>query len=1151
MRTLPWAVVLVLLACRTAAAVDTAPAIGLRENTPEDYALVGAKIIVAPGQTIESGTIIIRDGKIDSVAIGDAAPQGFRHIDVKGKTIYPGFIDSYTELAVEGAPGPGYWNGQVTPQRAVATGFKSDAALNKSLRSQGFTARVAAPQAGIIKGQSAVVLTANGSAAESVIDDSAALHIRLTVPFGGSREYPNSPMGAVALARQAMYDAQWFGQAMTAVQADSSLPRPDANVALAALDEYLEGTGLVIADAPNELFALRADRYAREFSLRMALLGSGNEYRQLDAIRDTRRTVIVPVDFPKPPEVASPAAALDVSLEELMHWRLAPENPGRLANAGVPIALTTAGLSDRGKFLEQLRKAVKRGLTAEAALRALTTTPAELFGVDHLVGTLEVGKIANLIVADGDLFEAKSTIIATWVNGKKYELKPEPVVSFVGKWLLKLAAPVGETKDWILTVTSEAEKPAAAIDRKQDEEQPKEKKPEGDAKSDVAASTEPDGASDVDADKSTDEPQVEEAKPETESPPVAEQPPKPKDDVDPDKKSPETEPKPAPAPDVKPKDDVDPNAEAPDKEEQADPEKKEAEQEKPADAKPKKPEAASLKPVKIAGFQLTGVFDGEKFDQPGKITLSATLVIDGDEQRLTGYFLLSDGRRVQFSGEREKQINGKEETSEEKAGDDDDDEAEDEDETNPEKKEKKADEPLVVELNYPLGTYGLTAAPEQAAIAFTDATVWTSGPDGTLENATVLIENGKIVAVGKDIEIPEGVKQIDCGGKHLTPGLIDCHSHIATDGGINESGQAITAEVRVGDMLDSDDINIYLQLAGGVTTSNILHGSANPIGGQNQVIKLRWGQGFDDVKFREAPPGIKFALGENVKQSNWSDRNSRYPQTRMGVDELMIDEFEAALAYRDQWQRWELDAKGLPPRRDLELDAIVEILEHQRWVHCHSYRQSEILAILKTFDRFGLRLGTLQHILEGYKLAPEMAARGVMGSSFSDWWAYKFEVYDAIPFNGALMHQAGIVVSFNSDDPEMARRLNQEAAKATKYGGVPPEEALKFVTLNPAKQLRIEQYVGSIEPGKHADLAVWSGPPMSTYSRCEQTWIDGRRYFDLKQDQELRKRDDKLRTALVQAVLNSDEEPAKPDENRVDPSTLWNRHDDFCTTHTH
>ena len=1145
MRKLLWAVLVVLLACRTAAAADTAPAEGLRDNTPADFALVGAKILVAPGQTIESGTVIIRDGKIDSVAAGDAVPEGLRRIDVKGKTIYPGFFDGHTEIAIETAPGPGYWNAQVTPQQSVATGYKSDDALNKTLRSQGFTARVVAPQAGIIKGQSAVVLTADGSPAETVINDSAALHIRLTVPPGGGRGYPNSPMGAVALARQAMYDAQWFGQALAAVRADASLPRPDANVALAALGEYLDGTRLIVADAPNELFALRADRFAREFSLRMALLGSGNEYRQLDAIRDTRRTVIVPVDFPKPPDVASPAAALNVTLEELMHWRLAPENPGRLAKAGIPIALTTAGLSDRGKFLEQLRKAVERGLPAEAALRGLTTTPAELFGVDHLVGTIEPGKIANLTVADGDLFAPKGKIIATWVNGRQYELKPKQVASFVGKWLLKSATPIGEVKEWILTVTEKDEKPAATIERKQDEKKPEEKAPEDDQASETENADS--NGQPADADQPKDEPQVEEAEPEKESPPAAEQPPKPRDDVDPDKKSPETEVKPAP-PAEKPNDDVDPNAEAPDKEKQPDAEMKEPEKEEVAKEKPKEQNGVNLKPVKVIGFQLTGVFDGDKFDQPGKITLSATLVTDGDHERLTGYFLLPDGRRVQFSGQRETP-DDKEEPKEEES-DEDEDETKSDDE--PDKNDKKDDKPLVVELNYPLGAYGLTSSPEQEAVAFTGAIVWTSGPEGIIEGATVLIDDGKIVAVGQDVEIAEGVKQIDCDGKHLTPGLIDCHSHIATDGGINESGQAITAEVRIGDLIDSDDINIYLQLAGGVTTSNILHGSANPIGGQNQVIKLRWGKLFDEVKFQEAPLGIKFALGENVKQSNWSERSpSRYPQTRMGVDELMIDEFEAALVYRDQWQRWERDAKGLPPRRDLELDAIVEVLDGKRWIHCHSYRQSEILAILKTLDRFGIRIGTLQHILEGYKLAPEMAARGVMGSSFSDWWAYKFEVYDAIPFNGALMHQAGIVVSFNSDDPEMARRLNQEAAKATKYGGVPPEEALKFVTLNPAKQLRIEQYVGSIEPGKHADLVVWSGPPMSTYSRCEQTWIDGRRYFDLKQDQELRKRDEKLRVALVQAVLNSGEEPAKPDENRVDPSTLWNRHDEFCTTHTH
>lgn len=1136
MRSLPWVLFAIVLTYRPVAAVDTAPITGLRDNTPDDFALVGAKIVVSPGKTIDNGTVVIRSGKIESVTAGDNAPDGLRQIDVSGKTIYPGFIDSFTQTDSGNTPGPGYWNGQIAPQRTVATGFEPDNSLNKTLRSQGFTARLVAPQGGIIKGQSAVVLTSDNSAAEAVLNDSAALHVRLTIPFGGSRGYPNSPMGAVALARQAMYDGQWFQKAMAAVTADSSLPRPDANVALAALGDYLNGTGLVIADAPNELFALRADRFAREFSLRMALVGSGNEYRQLDAIRDTKRTVIVPVDFPKPPEVASAEAALTASLEDLMHWRLAPENPGSLANAGVPIALTTDGLSDRGQFIANLRKAIERGLSAEDALRALTTTPAQLFEVDHLVGTVEPGKIANLIVADGDLFYAKGKIVDVWVNGRRFEMKAGPIATFAGKWLLKSTSQINDVKQWTFSVTGTVEKPAATIEPHEKKSKPKKEETNPSDDSDEGNGNGGNGAQpqdNVDPDEKSEETEKEQPKKE----PMTEE------QVDLDKVSPETAPNRPPTPEVKPADDVNPDKAKPE-EKPAEP-KLEVKPGKEAAPKSKDPTSETLKPVKITGYQINGLFAGDKFGESGKIAIAATLIAAGDEQTLTGSFLLPDGRRVPFTGAPKEDEKKKDEKSkDEKAG-----EKEDKADDKSDSEDKKIENPFLVEVNYPLGSYGVTSIPEQQTVAFTNATVWTSGPEGTLEDATVLIENGEIVAVGNDVDIPEGVKEIDCKGKHIAPGIIDCHSHIATDGGINESGQAITAEVRIGDMIDCDDINIYLQLAGGVTTSNILHGSANPIGGQNQVIKLRWGQKFDDMKFHEAPQGIKFALGENVKQSNWSGRSSRYPQTRMGVDELMIDEFEAALDYRDKWDRWQRDAKGLPPRRDLELDAIVEILEQKRWIHCHSYRQSEILAILRTLERYNVRIGTLQHILEGYKLAPEMAAHGAMASSFSDWWAYKWEVFEAIPFNGALMHEGGVNVSFNSDDAEMARRLNQEAAKAVKYGNVPPEEALRFVTLNPAMQLRIDQYVGSLEPGKHADLVVWSGPPMSTYSRCEQTWVDGRQYFSLEQDEELRKRDAKLRTLLVQAVLNGGAPPARPGENRVDPSKLWTRIDEFCTTH--
>jgi N-acetylglucosamine-6-phosphate deacetylase len=453
-----------------------------------------------------------------------------------------------------------------------------------------------------------------------------------------------------------------------------------------------------------------------------------------------------------------------------------------------------------------------------------------------------------------------------------------------------------------------------------------------------------------------------------------------------------------------------------------------------------------------------------------------------------------------------------------------------------------------VEVLYPLGAYGVTAAPETPRLVlFRGATVWTCGPRGIIEGGDVLVEDGKIAAVGKGLSVPEGCEVIDVSGKHLTPGLIDCHSHMATDGGVNESGQGVTCEVRIEDFIDNSDISIYRQLAGGLTTSNILHGSANPIGGQNQVIKLRWGATMDEMKFSGAPKGVKFALGENVKR-----RSGRYPDTRMGVEQIIYDQLLAAAEYAAAHRRYaEGDRGALPPRVDLQLEALAEVLAGERWIHCHSYRQDEIVALLDVLDQFGVTIGSLQHILEGYKVADRMAEHGATASSFSDWWAYKFEVYDAIPHNGKLMHDQGIVVSFNSDDAELARHLNTEAAKAIKYGGVSPEEALKFVTLNPAIQLRIEDRVGSLEEGKDADVVVWSGPPMSTMTRCEQTWIDGRPYFTLERDRQLQRRDQRLHAYLVQKALGNDGKGSGARRQRISEEQRWHRHDIFCLHHDH
>jgi len=437
-------------------------------------------------------------------------------------------------------------------------------------------------------------------------------------------------------------------------------------------------------------------------------------------------------------------------------------------------------------------------------------------------------------------------------------------------------------------------------------------------------------------------------------------------------------------------------------------------------------------------------------------------------------------------------------------------------------------------LAMPLGAYGTKDGPfSPAAVLVTDATIWTCGPDGIVENADLLVIGGKVVEVGQNLTATKGAHIIDGSGLHVTPGLIDPHSHTAIRGGVNEGTQAVTAEVRIGDSVDCEDINIYRQLAGGVTAAQLLHGSANPIGGQSALVKWRWGSSSEEMKIKNAPKMIKFALGENVKQSNWgNEATGRYPQTRMGVEQLIRDSFHAAREYRDTWRAWENSDRStmLPPRRDLELDTLVEILEGERLVHCHSYRQDEILMLMRVAEDFGFRIGTFQHILEGYKVAPEMARHGAAGSTFSDWWAYKFEVYDAIPYNGALMRRAGVNVSFNSDSNELARRLNLEAAKAVKYGGVPPEEALKFVTINPAYQLRLDDRIGSLEQGKDGDFVIWSGDPLSGYTICMQTWIDGNRYFDREQDMAMRARDKQRREHLISIVLESQMGAGKPEK---------------------
>ncbi|HYJ37058.1 MAG TPA: amidohydrolase family protein [Chitinophagaceae bacterium] len=469
----------------------------------------------------------------------------------------------------------------------------------------------------------------------------------------------------------------------------------------------------------------------------------------------------------------------------------------------------------------------------------------------------------------------------------------------------------------------------------------------------------------------------------------------------------------------------------------------------------------------------------------------------------------------------------------------------------------KADSPRarrtgpVGKVTFPFEPYGWSEdqAPKQETILIKNATVWTNESEGVLQNADVLIKNGKIAAVGKNLS-DASAKSIDGTGKHVTAGIIDEHSHIAA-ASINEGGQSVTSEVRIGDNLNPDDVNIYRQLSGGVTSSHILHGSANTIGGQTQMIKLRWGANDEDLKFKGWPGQIKFALGENVKRSNGTTNNNRYPDTRMGVEQVLVDAFTRAKDYQKAWKDYETNKtkKGvMAPRRDLELDALVEILNSKRFITCHSYVQSEINMAMHVADQMGYKYNTFTHILEGYKVADKMKAHGASASTFSDWWNYKMEVQDAIPYNAAIMHKVGLNVAINSDDAEMARRLNQEAAKIVKYGGVSEEDALKMVTLNPAKMLHVEDKVGSLKVGKDGDVVLWSDHPLSIYAKPLYTIVDGTIYFDRAKDEQLRTLVDAERNRLIKK-LNGEKrsgtpmQPAQPTYQIVH-SCMDHDHDD-------
>ncbi len=460
--------------------------------------------------------------------------------------------------------------------------------------------------------------------------------------------------------------------------------------------------------------------------------------------------------------------------------------------------------------------------------------------------------------------------------------------------------------------------------------------------------------------------------------------------------------------------------------------------------------------------------------------------------------------------------------------------------------------------------------PAPAAVLVRDATVWTGTEDGIRESTDLLVRNGRIDRIGSGLSAPGGeVLEIDGSGLHITPGIIDGHSHAAMLGGVNEMTRISTADVRVRDVIDSESVHIYRQLAGGVTTVNLLHGSANAIGGQNAIIKFRWGEPPEALLFEGAPEGIKFALGENPKQSNWDVDEPRYPQTRHGVEQIIREKFQQAEEYRralDEMPSGRAGRDRVAPRPDHELAAIAEILRGERDVHAHAYRADEMLALMRLAEQFDFTIKTFQHVLEGYKIAPQMAEHGAGGSTFIDWWGFKYEAIDGIGYNPALMHEAGVLTALHSDNPELARRMNLEAAKAVRYGGVDEHDALKMITAWAADQLGIGDRVGRLKEGLDADFVIWNGHPLSVQSKVEQTWVDGRRYFDRAADERMNENLEAERADLIARALDDNGDGAENgnDNNNEDTDESpglathllgYSRseldHDHFCILHEH
>jgi imidazolonepropionase-like amidohydrolase len=879
-------------------AQTTFPVNGVPFNDHSYYAFTNAKIWVDYQTTIANGTLLIKDGIIVQCGEKVQIPKGTVVMDMKGRSIYPSFIDPYSTYGmpeVKRVPrsgtgpqmenamkGPYNWNQAIRPETDAVKLFNADRTVAEELRKLGFGSVMSFHKDGIVRGTGVFVTLGDHKENLSVLNDrTAALY---SFEKGTStQDYPSSLMGSIALIRQTYYDAQWYAENKNKTEYNISL---DVFSKIQSLPQIFE--------VKDKLSALRADKIGDEFKVQYIIKGSGNEYQRIDDIKSTNCKFILPLNFPAAYDVEDPYDALMVTLEDMKHWEMAPLNPSAFEQHFIPFAFTATDLKDKKDFWKNLRKSIDYGLSEKQALKSLTWAPAEMLGMQHKVGALKAGMVANFIITSGNVFDEKNIIYQNWVQGEPYMISPFDLIDIRGTYELK----AGSGKTLVLKVGGEADKLKSTIGE-------------------------------------TDTSKIE-------------------------------------------------------------------------------ANVTLLNNLVTISYNLK--------DENGIVRLTGTVKDDASSWKGKGQ--LGNGEWVDWTVTAKSPFTPRQSK----------------------KDSIKAPHPTLDDVLFPFCAYGQTKTDSTFfqkfmnrwnAVLIKNVTIWTNEDEGILVNKDVLITDGKIVRIGDNLEVPKTVKalRIDGTGKFLTAGIIDEHSHIAINEGVNEGTQSSSSEVRIGDVINSDDINIYRALSGGVTCIQQLHGSANPIGGQSSIIKLKWGAPPEEMKVKGADGFIKFALGENVKQSNWGDFNTiRFPQSRMGVEQVYFDYFTRAKEYQAKWDAYlglspKDKLKSAAPRRDLELDAISEILGKKRFITCHSYVQSEINMLMHVGDSMGFGVNTFTHILEGYKVADKMKQRNIYPSTFSDWWAYKMEVKDAIPYNPAIMYALGLKV-------QPGGRQKREVRKRSRAGGI-------------------------------------------------------------------------------------------------------------------